>query len=221
MNLYVAAMVKPMAMPAAQKLPASNALPPENVLSNAHIDALLDACKKGDHKAFAKFYHLFAPKMYGVCLRFSRDVSEAQDNLQDGFVKVFSHLKDYRGEGSLEGWIRRIMVHTALERFRKKNPLHWSAELPANLPEIEPLEGVDNYLNVEDVLQLVRELPDGYRMVFNLYAIEGYAHKEIADMLSISEGTSKSQLARARQQLQQRIRETMPDLVPHGKWNHA
>jgi RNA polymerase sigma factor (sigma-70 family) len=214
-------MAKPMEMRAARRRPALNTLDQENVLSNAHIDTLLEACKKGDHKAYAKFYHLFAPKMYAVCLRFSKDVSEAQDNLQDGFVKVFSHLRDFRGEGSLEGWIRRIMVHTALERFRKKNPLHWSSELHDNLPETEPIESVDAYLNVEDMLQLVRELPDGYRMVFNLYAIEGYAHKEIADMLSISEGTSKSQLARARQQLQQRIRETMPDLVPHGKWNHA
>ncbi len=206
--------------PVAQKRLALKYLHLENVLNNAQIDTLIEACKNGDHKAYAKLYHFFAPKMYATCLRFSRDVSEAQDILQDGFVKVFSHLRDYRGDGSLEGWIRRIMVHTALEKFRKKNPLQWSSELSVNIPETEPLEGIEAYFNVEDVLQLVRELPDGYRMVFNLYAIEGYAHKEIAEMLGISEGTSKSQLARARQQLQQRIREMMPELVPHGKYQH-
>lgn len=144
--------------------------------------------------------------MYAVCLRYARHRSEAADLLQEGFIRVFGKLDSFRMEGSLEGWVRRIMVHTCINHYRTKafqNERFGLEHMPEGVAEPVAVE----HLGAEELLALVRELPDGYRMVFNLYAIEGYDHAEIAEMMGCMEGTSRSQLAKARRMLQQRITE--------------
>ena len=135
--------------------------------------------------------------MYAVCLRYARHQLEAQDLLQEGFIRVFGKLDAFRMEGSLEGWVRRIMVHTCINHYRKKafqNERFGLEHLPEGVVEATVLDG----LGQAELMRLVGELPDGYRMVFNLFAIEGYAHKDIGEMLGISENTSKSQFMKAR-----------------------
>jgi len=152
----------------------------------------------------AALYERYASRMYGVCLRYTSDPEEAQDILQEGFIKVFRHLEKFRQEGSFEGWIRRIMINTAIEYFRKKKYLN-----PVTEKEEASLESTDetalDRLAEKDIIGLIQQLSPGYRTVFNLYVIEGYGHKEIAEMLGISEGTSKSQLARAKSVLQKLV----------------
>lgn len=165
---------------------------------------LIKECLKGKPTAQKQLYDLFAAKMFGVCLRYAKNYHLAEDMLQDGFVKVFRYLDKYKGAGSFEGWIRRIFINTAIEHHRKKNPMYSVVEVQEkDTGEIDNSALQD--LAVDDLLRLVNELSDGYRMVFNLYVIEGYNHREIADLLGISEGTSKSQLARARNILKERI----------------
>jgi len=144
--------------------------------------------------------------MYNVCLRFSRSGHEAEEILQEGFIKVFSALHQYRDEGSFEGWVRKIMVNTALQRYRKRASMHAvvSLDLTEELPVPED-EDVVTRLTAKELLGMVQELPPAYRMVFNLYVFEGYQHKEIASLLSISEGTSKSNLHDARRWLRDKI----------------
>lgn len=142
-------------------------------------------------------YHRFASKMYAVCLRYCKDAEDAQDLLQDGFVKIFKNLEKFRGEGSFEGWIRRIFVNTSIEHFRKaiKNQsVTDSQELVIEDPSWNALDNLAG----KDIIKMIQELSPGYRQVFNMYVIEGYSHKDIGDILGISEGTSKSQLARAK-----------------------
>jgi len=150
-------------------------------------------------------YERFASKMLGVCLRYARDKEEAEDMLQEGFIKVFVKLKEFRGDGSFEGWIRRVMVNTAINyymRFRK----HLYQQDIKDIEEItEDQHVVFDHLHVKDLLQLVQSLPVGYRTVFNLYEIEGYQHKEIATMMDISVSTSKTQLLHARRLLQRKL----------------
>jgi RNA polymerase sigma-70 factor (ECF subfamily) len=144
--------------------------------------------------------------MYAVCLRFSRSRHEAEEILQEGFIKVFSSLHQYRDTGSFEGWIRKIMVNTALQRYRTRSSIHAivSLELTQNQPVSEN-DDVVSTLSTKELLGLVQELPAAYRMIFNLYVFEGYQHKEIAAMLGISEGTSKSNLHDARRWLKEKI----------------
>jgi len=144
--------------------------------------------------------------MYNVCLRFSRSGHEAEEILQEGFIKVFSALHQYRDEGSFEGWVRKIMVNTALQRYRKRASMHAvvSLDLTEELPVPEE-DDVVTRLTAKELLGMVQELPPAYRMVFNLYVFEGYQHKEIASLLSISEGTSKSNLHDARRRLRDKI----------------
>ncbi len=147
--------------------------------------------------------------MYALCLRYARNSAEAEDLLQEGFVRVFDKVQGFRMEGSLEGWVRRIMVHTCINHYRKKsvrNEVLGTEHLDER--SVGPM-AVQN-LGEEELLALVRELPDGYRMVFNLFAIEGYDHAEIAAMLGCAESTSRSQLAKARRLLQQRLNELRP-----------
>jgi len=142
--------------------------------------------------------------MYGVCLRYAKDATEAEDILQDGFIKVFQHIASFKNEGSIEGWVRRIMINTALERFRKKNPLYPVSEIYDVARHLK-YEDIESQISANELMGLVQKLSPGYRTVFNLYAIEGYSHKEISEQLGISEGTSKSQLARARAVLQDEV----------------
>lgn len=156
-----------------------------------------------------ELYNRFSPKMYAVCLRYAGSPEEAEDILQEGFIKIFKKLGSYRGDGSFEGWIRRIFVNTAIEHFRRKRYLQPVTEKEENTIEGKSLSVLDN-LAEKDILDLVRKLSPGYRTVFNMYVVEGYTHKEIGDMLGISEGTSKSQLSRAKVILQDMVR-TMID----------
>jgi RNA polymerase sigma factor (sigma-70 family) len=144
--------------------------------------------------------------MYGVCLRYARDSSEAEDILQEGFLRVFTKIRQFEFKGSFEGWMRRIMVNTALEKFRKNDRLYPVEEMRI----YESTEWVDDTISMitaDDLLRIIQELPPRYRMVFNLYAIEGYSHLEIGEMMNISEGTSKSNLSRARVILQKSVAE--------------
>jgi RNA polymerase sigma-70 factor (ECF subfamily) len=166
---------------------------------------LLEGCIKGDRRMQRGLYDRFAPKMYGVCLRYASNAEEAEDILQEGFIKVFRKISSYRGEGSFEGWVRRIFVNTAIEYYRKKTYLQPITEHEENTVEGKYLSVLDN-LAEKDIIKLVQQLSPGYRTVFNMYVVEGYTHKQIAELLSISEGTSKSQLSRAKQILQDMVK---------------
>ena len=153
--------------------------------------------------------------MYVVCLRFCRSRHEAEEILQEGFIKMFAALHQYRDTGSFEGWVRKIMVNTALQRYRSQSAMHAVVSLDlAPLDHLREKEDIVSSLNAKELLKLVQELPAAYRMVFNLYVFEGYQHKEIADLLDISEGTSKSNLHDARRWLKEKIsRETNAEKV--------
>ncbi|HOY27459.1 MAG TPA: RNA polymerase sigma factor [Flavobacteriales bacterium] len=165
---------------------------------------LVQGCLGGDRRCQETLYTRYARRMYAVCLRYARHQLEAQDLMQEGFIRVFEKLSAFRMEGSLEGWIRRIMVHTAINQYRKKSFQQERFGME-NLPE-SPVESLalDN-LGEQELMKLIAELPDGYRHVFNLYAIEGFDHAEIAAMLGCGESTSRSQLSKARSYLQARI----------------
>lgn len=165
---------------------------------------MIEGCVKQDRLCQQKLYELYHKKFYAICLRYTKEIEEAEDMLQEGFVKIFFNIKQFTGSGSFEGWMKRIIINTAIEFYRKKVIMY-------PVTDFEPEEGtspegeVQIELQANDLLKMIQELPTGYRTVFNLYAIEGYSHKEIAEMLGISEGTSKSQLARARVILQQQV----------------
>jgi len=167
--------------------------------------SLVDGCRKKDRTAQRKLYELFAGKLFVVAQRYTKDRDDAEDVLQDSLVKAFNHLDSFRFECPLEAWLKRIVINTALKHLRRQKPWQNPAdvdEVAYALPQAEDsLAG----LHYQQLLRLVQELPTGCQTVFNLYAIEGYTHPEIAAMLDISEGTSKSQYARARMLLQQKI----------------
>lgn len=165
---------------------------------------LIKGCIEGNIRMQKELYDKFSPKMYAVCLRYMGNADDAQDILQEGFIKVFRNLERFRGEGSFEGWIRRIFVNTAIEQIRKRK-IDVSLTEKEEIIEYKSVSAVDN-INEKDLLKIVSELSPGYRSVFNMYVVEGFSHKEIGDLLGISEGTSKSQLARARMILQEKIK---------------
>lgn len=166
---------------------------------------LIESCRKGKRLAQKELYEIYSRKMMGVCLRYVNDRETARDLLQDGFVKVFTSLATYTGSGSFEGWMRKIFVNCALEYLRKSDVLREAADLDHTAELIHPDSSAVSDLSAAELMQLVGELPAGFRTVFNLFAIEGYSHKEIGEMLSITESTSRSQFTRARQLLQRRI----------------
>lgn len=167
---------------------------------------LVQGCLANDPQSQEALYSRYAPRMYAVCLRYARRAAEAQDMLQDGFIRVFNKLAHFRHDGSLEGWIRRIMVTTAIDHLRRHavRKEHFTADDGVDAPV--PADALDA-LGVQEVHALLAELPHGYRTVFCLYAIEGFDHAEIGAMLGVGESTSRSQLAKARRMLQQRINE--------------
>jgi RNA polymerase sigma factor (sigma-70 family) len=171
---------------------------------NALFNRLIQSCIRGKREAQYQLYNLLSGKMFAVCLRYSNDRESAEDILQEGFVKVFQNMEKFRGEGSFEGWVRRIFVNTAVEHFRKNTKMMPVVSLDAVSYGLE-YEAPHHNLDLEDLMKFIQTLSPGYRTVFNLYVIEGYSHKEIGEMLKISEGTSKSQLARARYLLQRMI----------------
>lgn len=149
--------------------------------------------------------------MFGVCLRYAKDSTEAEDNLQEGFIRVFTNLKSFRHDGSLEGWIRRIMVNVSLEKIRKQYLLY-PVEDVSVYDSVNFSDDVIAKMSADDLLQLIRELPPRYQLVFNLYVIEGMTHQEIAKEMEINEGTSKSNLARARDILKKKVHEIFGDV---------
>jgi RNA polymerase sigma-70 factor (ECF subfamily) len=168
------------------------------------INDLMEGCKAGDRKMQEMLYKQTASKMLALCLRYAKDRMEAEDVLQMGYIKIFQKIKEYRGEGSFEGWIRRIMVNTAIESYRKN--LRGSTVVEIDEAYEQPSTGFDfSRLGMQDLMKVIQKLADGYRMVFNMYVIEGYSHKEIGEALGISEGASKSQLSRARAILKEEI----------------
>ena len=166
---------------------------------------LVSECLKGNSKAQKALFERFAPKMYAVCLRYMKREEAAKDVLQDGMIKVFLKLGDFKNEGVLEGWIRRVMVNTCLDQLRKDLKFQTDVQLGDVEYKLENKEFTVETLMADDLLKLVNAMPEGYKVVFNLFAIEGYSHKEIADTLGISENTSKSQYLRAIAYLRDRI----------------
>ncbi len=158
-----------------------------------------------DRAAQKRFYQYFSSKMYGVCLRFAKDVDDANDMMQEGFIRVFSHIGDFRGDGSLEGWIRRTMVNTAINFYKRKIRKGKTVSIDVVAERSDKSVYIIEKMSVDELMVLIRELPTGYRTVFNLNVIEGYTHREIGKMLNISENTSKSQLSRARIALQKKL----------------
>lgn len=168
---------------------------------------LIELCIKGDRASQKALYDRLAPRMFAVCIRYIGDRTMAEDVLQEGFITLFGKLGDFKGEGSFEGWARRIFVTTALMTLRKKDALKMSEELEAARGiRADTISQVNN-LSYKELMALITTLPPGFRTVFNMYVIEGYSHKEIGDMLGISETTSRTQLSRARIWLQNKIKE--------------
>ncbi|MDB5141310.1 MAG: sigma-70 family polymerase sigma factor [Mucilaginibacter sp.] len=180
------------------------------------IEDLIEKCKAGERKAQESLYKQLASKMLGVCMRYATDRMEAEDMLQNGFIRVFQKLADFRGDGSFEGWVRRIMVHGSIEYYRKHHKMLQVVDVESEGIEqsVNPV-AVAN-LDAKDLMILIQRLSPGYRMVFNLYAIEGYSHREIGDIMGISEGASKSQLSRARTILKEQIAQSNGKRYEHA-----
>lgn len=168
---------------------------------------LIELCIKGDRASQKVLYDRLAPRMFPLCIRYIGDRTQAEDILQEGFITLFSKLENYKGEGSFEGWARKIFVTTALMSLRKKDALKMSEELEAVRGMKDDLPSQGQNIGYKELMKLVMELPAGFRSVFNMYAVEGYSHKEIGEMLGISETTSRTQFSRARVWLQNKIKE--------------
>ncbi len=177
-----------------------------NLKSNQIITEadLIKGCIDGNRQVQELLYQRFSAKMYAICMRYAGNTDDAQDLLQDGFIKVYKNLGKFRGDGSFEGWIRKIFVNTSIEHFRKKVKLYSVTETQEVTIEDNEWNILDN-LAEKDIISMIHELSPGYRTVFNMHVIEGYSHKEIADILGINEGTSKSQLARAKAVLKKMV----------------
>ncbi|WAC01132.1 sigma-70 family RNA polymerase sigma factor [Lacinutrix neustonica] len=167
------------------------------------LDQLIHNCKINDTKAQSELYKLFSSKLFTVCLKYSRNYAEAEDNLQDAFITIFKKIEQYKNKGSFEGWLKRVTINTALQRYRHQGVFDIINEdhIEDNSVTIED----DNDISIEYLLKIIQELPDRYRLVFNLYVLDGYSHNDIADLLKINAGTSKSNLARARQILKTKV----------------
>jgi RNA polymerase sigma-70 factor (ECF subfamily) len=170
------------------------------------LKKIIDKCASGDVRAQTELYRLFAPKMFGVCLRYAKDSTEAEDNLQEGFIKVFTNIKGFKHEGSFEGWIRRIMVNVSLEKYRKQH-LMYPVEDVGIYEKYDYSDSILDKISAEELIELIQQLSPRYRTVFNLFVMEGMNHKEISEEMSISVGTSKSNLARARETLKGKVKE--------------
>lgn len=166
------------------------------------LEQLIRNCKKNDTKAQSQLYKLFSSKLFSICLKYSRNYAEAQDNLQDSFVTIFNKISQYNNKGSFEGWMKRVTINTALQRYRGKGVFNIIND--ENIEDVT-VEVEDDDLSIDYLLNIIQELPDRYRLVFNLYVLDGYSHKDVAGMLDITTGTSKSNLARARLILKEKI----------------
>jgi RNA polymerase sigma factor (sigma-70 family) len=177
------------------------------------LKQLISNCKKQDIKAQEQLYRLYANKLFSVCLKYSNSYQQAEDNLQDGFMTIFDKIAQYQDKGSFEGWMKRIMVNTTLQKYRKQGVFEIINE--ENLSEVA-IEVDEDEISVDFLLKIIQELPDRYRQVFNLYALDGFSHKEISEMLQISTGTSKSNLARARIILKEKVEANQNIMAAHS-----
>lgn len=167
-----------------------------------NIQQLVEDCKKNKPKAQAQVYQLYAGKLYTACYKYSRNKQEAEDNLHDGFITIFNKIQQFQNKGSFEGWMKRIVINTTLAKYRKEKVFQLVTE---EIEDEVQVEIEESEIKIDDLLQLIQELPDRYRLVFNLYVLDGFSHKEIAEMLNISDGTSKSNLSRARMILKNKL----------------
>ncbi len=179
---------------------------------------IISECASGKTHAQEKLYRMFAPKMFGVCLRYAKDSTEAEDNLQDGFVKVFSNIRKFRHEGSFEGWMRRIMVNVCLEKYRKQRLLYPVEDMGV-YDSSGFTDDIIERISAGELLELIRRLPPRYRLVFNLFVMEGMSHREIGKEMGITEGTSKSNLARARDILKRKIKELYSEAKSNSNYS--
>ena len=166
---------------------------------------LIKGCKANDRQAQSELYKLFSKKMLGVCVRYSPSLEEAEDSLQEGFFKVFKNIGQYQFKGSFEGWIRKIMVNCALQKHKTKAHIHAVLNLEDEYLELEGYNDIFPHLEARELLKIIQSLPPAYRMVFNLYVFEELKHREIAKLLGVSEGTSKSNLSDARALLRKAV----------------
>lgn len=174
---------------------------------------LISKVRKGDRKAQHELYQLFAPKMMSICRQYMKSNDIAEEVMLAGFLKVFTYINSFKSEGSFEGWIRRIMVNEAISMLRKEKKLYFKEELAVE-NTLEHVAYIESELEVEEIQKVIDTLPDGYRTVFVLYAVEGYKHSEIAELLQISENTSKTQLFKARKMLQTKL--TKQNIISYG-----
>lgn len=175
-------------------------------IHRSNEEELINGCIRRERSAQKRLYDTFSSKMYALCCRYVKDSMDAEDVLVTAFTKILDRIDQFKGEGSFEGWIRRVVVNEALTYLRRNRSMYVETELEA--ADRDPdYQHLSDHLEAEDLLTMIQELPAGYRIVFNLYAIEGFSHKEIADQLNISENTSKSQLSRARVFLQKLLLE--------------
>lgn len=171
-----------------------------------NIKQLILDCKKQEPKAQEQLYNLLSSKIFSVCLKYSRSYAEAQDNMQDGFLLLFKKIDQFDFKGSFEGWVKRLFINFILYQYRKVNVIE---VVNSNIPDkVEVETDIDEDIPLDYLLKIIQELPDRYRLVFNLYVLDGYTHKEIAEMLEISSGTSKSNLARAKMILKEKLEQS-------------
>jgi RNA polymerase sigma factor (sigma-70 family) len=166
------------------------------------LNQLINDCKKDNRKAQEQLYRIYSAKLFAVCLKYSRNYAEAQDNLQDGFLLIFQKIEQFSFKGSFEGWLKRVMINHILQQYRNQTFLSLVNE---DIVEDVEIEMEEDHISMDYLLKIIQELPDRYRLVFNLYIIDGYSHSEIGEMLKINIGTSKSNLARARIILKEKI----------------
>ncbi|KQC30551.1 RNA polymerase sigma factor [Flagellimonas eckloniae] len=166
------------------------------------LEELIHNCKKGKRKAQAELYRKYSGILFGMCLKYSRNKTEAEDSLHDSFMTIFNKIDQYNFNGSFEGWIKRITVNTVLQKYRKEQHLNVVSE---NIGEEMDVDIEETDISLSTLLGYIQELPNKYRLTFNLYVLDGYSHKEISEMLGTSAGTSKSNLARAKMILREKI----------------
>lgn len=184
-----------------------------------NLDQLIKACKKQQLSAQSELYITYKDTLYTLCLKYCKNTEEAEDNLQDAFLSIFQNIKRYKGKGSFEGWMKRIVINKAIDKYKKD--LFVDSEINDDLLADTKIEAIENQLPLDTILNVIQELPNRYRLIFNLYEMDGFSHKEISDLLKISVGTSKSNLHRAKLILKEKILEIntsqMKIKLSHGK----
>lgn len=178
------------------------------------IEQIIHECKQKNTKAQEQIYRLLSPKIFAICLKYSRNYAEAQDNLQEGFLLIFEKIDKFNYKGSFEGWCKRVVINYILQQYRGQNVFEIISE---NIPDNEDIELDEESITLDFLTKIIQELPDRYRLVFNLYVLDGYSHKEISDLLEISIGTSKSNLSRAKIILKEKIELKEQSSIPKTK----